>query len=91
MKKLQNIITKYISLLTILLIIIIWSLISYIELVPKFMLPSPLNVLLAFIKDFKLILSHIGITLLEAIIGILISIIFSFILAIIMDRYKLFD
>ncbi len=91
MKKLQNIITKYISLLTILLIIIIWSLISYIELVPKFMLPSPLNVLLAFIKDFKLILSHIGITLLEAIIGLLISIIFSFILAIIMDRYKLFD
>lgn len=91
MKKFQNIINKYISMLTILLIIIIWALISYIELVPKFMLPSPLDVLLAFIKDFKLIFSHIGITLLEASIGLLISIIFSFILAIIMDRYKLFD
>ena len=55
------------------------------------MLPSPLDVVLAFINDFKLIFSHIGITLLEATIGLFISIIFSFILAIIMDRYKLFD
>ena len=91
MKKFQNIINKIISILTVLSIIIIWSLISYLELVPKFMLPSPLDVVLAFINDFKLIFSHIGITLLEATIGLFISIIFSFILAIIMDRYKLFD
>lgn len=91
MKKFQNIINKIISILTVVLIIIIWSLISYLELVPKFMLPSPLDVVLAFINDFKLIFSHIGITLLEATIGLFISIIFSFILAIIMDRYKLFD
>lgn len=91
MKKLQNIINKYISFFTVLLIIIIWAFVSYIELVPKFILPSPIEVILAFIKDFKLIISHIGITLLEAIIGLLISIIFSFILAIVMDRYSLFN
>ena len=91
MKKFQSIIYKYISILTVLLIIIIWGIISYIELIPRFMLPSPLDVFLAFIKDFKLIFSHIGITLLEASIGLLISIIFSFILAIIMDKYKIFN
>ena len=91
MKKLQNIINKYISFITILLIILIWAIISYTQLVPKFMLPSPLDVFLAFIKDFRLILSHIGITLLEASLGLLLSIIFSFFLAIFMDRYKLFD
>ena len=91
MKKLQNIINKYISFITILLIILIWAIISYTQLIPKFMLPSPLDVFLAFIKDFRLILSHIGITLLEASLGLLLSIIFSFFLAIFMDRYKLFD
>ena len=91
MKKLQNIINKYISFITILLIILIWAIISYTQLVPKFMLPSPLDVFLAFIKDFRLILSHIGITLLEASLGLLLSIIFSFFLAIFMDRYKIFD
>ena len=55
MKKFQSIIYKYISILTVLLIIIIWGIISYIELIPRFMLPSPLDVFLAFIKDFKLI------------------------------------
>ncbi len=91
MKKLQNITNKYISFITILLIILIWAIISYTQLVPKFMLPSPLDVFLAFIKDFRLILSHIGITLLEASLGLLLSIIFSFFLAIFMDRYKIFD
>ena len=91
MKKFQNIINKNISALTVLLIIILWQVISYTELVPKFMLPSPIEVVLAFIKDFKLIFSHIWITLLEAAIGLSISIIFSFILAIIMDKYKIFD
>ena len=88
MKKLQNIINKYISTLTILLIITIWGIISYLEIIPKFMLPSPLDVFLAFLGDFNLIFTHIGITLLEASIGLLISIIFSFILAIVMDRYN---
>ncbi len=91
MKKFQNIINKNISTLTVLLIIILWQVISYTELVPKFMLPSPVEVVLAFIKDFKLIFSHIWITLLEAAMGLSISIIFSFILAIIMDKYKIFD
>ncbi|WP_250277712.1 ABC transporter permease [[Clostridium] colinum] len=91
MKKFQNIINKYISFFTIILIIVIWFIITYIELIPRFMLPSPLDVLLALIKDFKLIFNHTVFTLLEAIIGLFISVIFSFILSIIMDRYKIFN
>ena len=91
MKKLKSIITKYVSLLTILSIISIWFIISYLELVPRFMLPSPTDVLLAFIEDFRLIFNHISITLFEAIIGLVISVIFSFVLAIIMDRYDIFN
>lgn len=91
MKKFQNTVYKYISFLTILLIIGIWGLISYVGVVPRFMLPSPLDVVIAFIKDFKLIFSHIWVTLLEATIGLSISIIFSFFLAIIMDKHQMLN
>lgn len=91
MKKFQDIIYRYCIILTGLIIILLWTFISYVEIVPRFMLPSPLDVLLAFIRDFKIILRHLLITLLEAVIGLSISIIFGFLLAIIMDRYKLFN
>lgn len=91
MKKFQNIINKLSSLLGIFLILIFWIFITKIDLVPKFMLPTPTDVLKAFLEDFSLIISHLGITLLEAFLGLFISIILGFLLAIIMDRFNFFE
>lgn len=91
MKKFQNIINKISGILGILIILFIWIFTTKIELVPRFMLPSPMEVLKAFLEDFNLILSHLSITLIEAFLGLIISIILGFIFAIIMDRFILFD
>lgn len=90
MKKFQNIANKLNSALGILLIIIFWEIITKVELIPKFILPSPLDVLRAFLEDFNLIINHLFFTLIEAILGLSISIILGFLLAIIMDRFNFF-
>lgn len=91
MKKLQSIMNKYCSVIAIVIAIFIWGIITYFDLVPRFMLPSPLDVMKAFLEDFSLIFKHLCVTMIEAIVGLLISIILSFILAIFMDRYKIVD
>ena len=58
------------------------------ELVPSFMLPSPVQVVQALIADFPLLLSHAGVTLLETFIGLIIGIIVGFGLAVLMDRFS---
>lgn len=65
----------------------LWQLVSYIGIVPKFMLPSPIDVVNAFVKDINLILYHSQITLVEAFIGIFLSIIISLVMAILMSEF----
>lgn len=72
----------------IILIVLIWELFSYLKFLPEFLIPSPTNIIKVFILDFKLILSHTKVTLMEAFIGLCIGIILSFILSIIMDRFQ---
>lgn len=52
---------------------------------PAYMLPSPLKVVLAFINDFDLLLEHMWITLFEAFAGLAIGIILAFVTAMLMD------
>lgn len=87
-KKLQNIINKVSPFLAISLILIVWQLLSATGIVPKFMLPSPADVVMAFIKDFPLLMSHARTTLAEAFLGLSIGILFGFVVAVIMDRFQ---
>ena len=87
-KKLQNIINKVSPFLAISLILIVWQLLSATGIVPKFMLPSPADVVMAFIDDFGLLMSHAKTTLAEAFLGLSIGILFGFIVAVIMDRFQ---
>ncbi len=66
-------------------LLILWQILSSLEVIPAFFLPSPLNVIKAFIKDFALIMHHTRYTLVEAFIGISIAIILAFILSILLD------
>jgi len=86
MKKFLDLIPYFIF---IIIIIFIWQIISSSGLVPKFMLPAPIDVTMAFINNFPILMDNAGISLLEAFLGILISIILSFLISVLMDRFKL--
>ena len=85
MKKFLNIISYSVLFMA---IILLWQLICYKQIVPNFMLPSPIEVSKAFINNFNLLMNNAGVSLLEAFLGILISIILAFIISILMDRYN---
>lgn len=86
-KKFQNIIDKISPFIIIIIILILWQIMSVIGIIPKFMLPSPLAVVKAFIKDFPLLMLHTKVTLIEAFLGLGIGIILGFVMAVIMDKY----
>jgi len=86
---LQNIINKVSPVMAIALILIIWQTLSATGVVPKFMLPSPVDVVMAFIEDFKLLMEHAQTTLLEAFYGLSFGILLGFVFAVIMDRFEI--
>lgn len=88
-KKLQNIINKISPVLAIGIILTVWQLLSITGVVPKFMLPSPLEVVKAFISDFPLLMEHAKTTLVEAFLGLSLGILLGFCIAVLMDRYEI--
>ena len=73
----------------ILLIVLIWQVICMSGLVESFLLPSPIQVIKAFFADFFILVQHTRVTLLESIIGLLVGILFGFIMAVLMDRFQI--
>ena len=90
-RKSQNILTEILDktapFIIVFLVLLLWEILSVIGVVPKFMLPSPFEVVKAFIDDFPLLMHHTGITLIEAFLGLGLGIILGFLMAIIMDRF----
>lgn len=86
-RKLQNITNKSYGILAILVFLVIWQLLCVFEVVPNFMLPSPIEVVQAFIEDIPLLIMHSKVTLLEAFLGIILGILLGFVMAVIMDQY----
>lgn len=73
----------------IIIILAVWQLLSVGNIVPKFLLPSPSDVVIAFYKDFDLIMHHTRYTLTETFLGLTIGTASGFVLALIMDRYQM--
>jgi ABC-type nitrate/sulfonate/bicarbonate transport system permease component len=88
MKKLQSITNKLYPTALLLILILIWQLASASGLVPKFMLPSPLDVLSAFINSFPELMEHAGVSLTEAFAGLSTSIVLALLIALLMDRFE---
>ena len=72
------------------IILAAWQLLSSTGIVPKYMLPSPADVVLAFINDFPLLMEHAKTTLAEAFLGITAGTVLGFVIAVLMDRFHLF-
>ena len=72
-RKLQNTTSKSEKIWPVLAIVIIlgvWQTASSTGIVPRFMLPSPVDVVKAFVADFPLLMSNARVTLMEAFIGL---------------------
>ncbi len=87
-RRLQSITNRIPAVISIGLILLLWHFLCVTEVVPAYMLPSPTEVLNAFIEDFDLIMKHAKVTLIEAFYGLVIGIGFAFIIATIMDRWS---
>ena len=70
-------------------LLIIWQTVCSAGLVPSFMLPSPIEVIKAFVSEFPLLLENSVITLQEAFIGLVLGVSVGFCAAVLMDTFEI--
>lgn len=88
--KLQNITNFLFRYSMIIVILLIWQIFAMTGILPEFLLPSPIQVVMAFVKDFGLIMHHFRYTMVSAFIGISVAILLAFVLSIIMNWSRSF-
>lgn len=59
------------------------------ELVPAYMLPSPVDVVKAFVDNFPIMMKQASVTLQETVYGLAIGIVIAFVVAALMDRFAI--
>ena len=77
--------THFFTIILTAFLILLWQLLSGSGIVPPYMLPSPVQIVLAAAKDMPLLIVHLLQTLKEAALGLGLALCVSFILAILMD------
>lgn len=87
----KHFIYKYIEFFTIIFLLLLWQITGYLELLPKFIIPTPIEILNAFFRDYKELIFHSKITIIEAILGLMCGIVIATMLAIIMDLFKILN
>ena len=84
-KTLASIIDKLYPLSFIVLFILLWQILCWLQVVPGFMLPSPGKVVVALFSDIPLLLSHAKVSLQESLYGLAAAVTTAFFLALLMD------
>lgn len=87
-RKFQSITSRINTIAAILVLLVIWQAVSSFGIVPGYMLPSPVQVLKAFVQEFPLLMENSRVTLLEALIGLGCGVSFGFVMAVFMDRFE---
>lgn len=82
---------SYVSLLTILGLLVVWQLAGEFGLLPKFILPTPLAIAQAFVKNAGQLVFHAQVTLWEAMVGLTYGVVIACLLALVMDTFPLFN
>lgn len=68
-------------------LLVIWQLLCTTGVLPSYMLPSPIEVVKAFVSEFPLLLKNSVITLQEAFIGLILGVSVGFCAAVLMDTF----
>lgn len=89
-KRLQSITSTINTLAALLVLLVVWQIVCVLGIVPGYMLPSPVQVVSAFVEEFPLLMSHLRVTLAEAFIGLLCGVAVGFAAAVLMDRFETF-
>ena len=87
-RKSQNITNRIWSCSAVAALIVVWQAICMLGIVDSFMLPSPIQVVKAFVKEFSTLMQHSIITLSEAFIGLGLGILLGFGVAVLMDQFE---
>ena len=85
MKKVSQ---KIAPVLSLAVIVVIWVFVSEGEIIPAYMLPSPIDVGKAFVSDFSILMIHAKVTLQESLYGLGIGIVLAFLISALMDRFS---
>ena len=86
-RKSENITNSIYPIVSVAAILVLWECLSYFEVVPNFMLPSPGQTVEAFVKDFPLLMMHLRVTLAETLVGTVIGVVLGYASACLMDRW----
>lgn len=89
MKKSENIGSKLAPIIFVVLLLIIWQVVVTAGGIEKYIMPAPTDVIKVLVTEFKTMIPHILATLYEGMVGFLIAIALSIILAVIMDMVPL--
>ena len=87
-RKSQNITNKIWSVSAIVVILVVWQFACSFGFVDSFMLPSPIQVVQAFINEFPNLMEHSFVTLTEAFLGLGLGILLGFVVAVLMDQFE---
>lgn len=85
MTNLKSILRRQISLLGFLGVLSIWQLAGIFKLLPKFILPTPFEILQAFIRDREFLWHHSWATLRVALLGLVLGVLIACLMAVLMD------
>lgn len=77
------------SITAVVVLLIVWQIICTTELVPSYMLPSPIEVIKAFFSELPLLVENSVITLQEAFIGLFLGVSVGFSAAVLMDNFNI--
>ena len=77
------------SIIAVSALLLLWQLVCMVGLIPTYMLPSPMNVLQAFVGELPLLWKNSLITLQEAFIGLLLGVSVGFLAAVLMDTFSI--
>ena len=76
------------AILAVALLLLLWQGVSALGLVPRYMLPSPAEVLLVFLKDAPALWENLLVTLQEALVGLGLGVSLGFLFAVLMDAFE---
>ena len=87
-KKFQSITNKAAPFISVTVIGLLWLFVSEGGLIPSYMIPSPVDVVKAFISEFPVLMQHSAVTVQEALYGLILGTGLGFIFAVLMDRFS---
>lgn len=71
----------------VLALLVLWQALVSLEVVPRFMLPGPVDVARALVSEWSLMVPHAAVTLAEALLGLAIGVAVGFVMAMLMDTF----